>query len=59
MVQPIQVKVRSGFNVFIPSSDPKKSGKNIDENETAYVSEAEYSLIAHQVDVIEAVAKGK
>lgn len=59
MAQPIQVKVRSGFNVYIPSSDPKKAARTINEDETAYVSEAEYNLIAHQVDVIEPAAKGK
>jgi hypothetical protein len=59
MSQPIQVKVRSGFNVYIPSNDSKKSAKSINEDETAYVSEAEYKLIAHQVDVIEPTAKGK
>jgi hypothetical protein len=57
MTEPIQIKVRPQFNVFIPSKDPKESGRYINENETAYVSEEEYNGIAHQVDVIEPIAK--
>ena len=57
MTEPIQIKVRPQFNVFIPSKDPKESGRYINENETAYVSEEEYNLIAHQVDVIEPIEK--
>jgi hypothetical protein len=50
---PIQVKVRSGFNVSIPPKDVKKSAKNIEEGEIAFLTPEEYNLVAHQVDVIE------
>ena len=52
-----QVKVRTGFNVSIPPKDPKKNSRNLEEGETAFLSDEELALVGHQVEIIQPKAK--
>lgn len=48
-----QVTVRTGFNVYIPSDDPKKNARIIQEGETALLSDKELALVGHQVEIVQ------
>ncbi len=53
----IEVKVRPSFNVCLPNPDPKKGNKTIYEGETALLTEREYEMVAHQVEIVQPPVK--